>query len=241
MVGTTWLDLDAQRANIQLIETETDRQVWSEPFELNRGHNGAINRLAARIARLVTIQVRTAESRLPLPAKVEAGHYALQGRALHETERGRNSTREAQSLFKEALELDANSVSALQGFATTRLIQVHNVWIPWDSGLRPDRREHTIERLIKLDPRNASGHYLRASLLRALDEPDKAIASLEYALSLNPNYFAAHAELGRVKIDAGRAHEAIGHIRGGHPADPGGTKHSRPVFLGGYGCPAHLR
>ena len=124
------------------------------------------------------------------------------------------STREAQSLFKKALQLDANSVSALQGFATTRLVQVHNGWIPWDE--RPSaliEAEEAIERLVKLDPGNAAGHYLRASLLRALGLPDKAIASLHYALSLNPNYFAAHAELGRVKIDAGRAHELIAHIR----------------------------
>ena len=87
------------------------------------------HRTAARIARLLIIQVRTAESGLPLPAKVEAGHYALLGRALHETERGPESTRKAQSLFKKALQLDANSVPALQGFATTKLIQVHNGWI----------------------------------------------------------------------------------------------------------------
>src|SRR6185295_16973215 len=119
------LDRDVQRANVQLIETETDRQLWSEPFERNLGQNGAINRLAVRIARLLIIQVRNAESRRSLPAKVEAGHYALQGRALHETERGPKSTSEAQSLFKKALKLDANSIPALQGFATTRLIQVH--------------------------------------------------------------------------------------------------------------------
>ena len=69
-----------------------------------------------------------------------------------------------------------------------------------------------IERLVKLDPRNAAGHYLRASLWLALGEVDGAITSLEYSLSLNPTYFAAHAELGRIKIDAGRAHESIGHI-----------------------------
>ena len=214
VVGTTWLDLDVQRVNIQFIETETDRQIWSEPFELNRGQNGAINRMAARIARLLVIQVRTAESGRPLPAKVEAGHYALQGWALHDSERGRNSTREAESLFKKALELDPNSVPALQGFAITKLIQVHNVWIPWEQ--HPSaliEADETIERLIKLDPRNASGHYLRASLLRALGEVDKAIGSLEYALSLNPNYFPAHAELGRIKIDAGRAHETASHIQ----------------------------
>jgi DNA-binding winged helix-turn-helix (wHTH) protein/tetratricopeptide (TPR) repeat protein len=213
VVGTTWPDGEVQRANVQLIEVETERQVWSEPFEINRGHNGAVNRLAVRIARLIVIQVRTAESRRPLPANIEAGHYVLQGRALHETERGAKSTREAQALFKKALQLDANSVTALQGFAITKLIQVHNAWIPWEQRASAlIEAEEAIERLVKLDPGNASGHHLRASLLRALGQPDRAIASLEHALSLNPNYFAAHAELGRVKIDAGRAHGAIGHI-----------------------------
>ena len=213
-MGTTWLDRDVQRANIQLIEAETDRQLWSEPFEFNWGQSSAINRMAARIARLLIIQVRTAESRRPLPTKLEAGHYVLQGRALHETERGPRSTSEAHSLFKKALELDENSVVALQGFATTRLIQVHNVWISWEQ--RPTalvEASDAIERLVKLDPSNAAGHYLRASLLRAHGEPERAIASLRHALSLNPNYYPAHAELGRIKIEAGRAHEAIGHIQ----------------------------
>jgi DNA-binding winged helix-turn-helix (wHTH) protein/tetratricopeptide (TPR) repeat protein len=212
--GTMLPDRDVQRANIRLIETETDQQIWSEPFEFKPGQSDAVNRVAARIARSLIIHVRTAESRRPLPAKVEAGHYALQGRALHETERSRNSTREAQSLFKQALELDVNSVPALQGFAITRLVQVHNAWIPWEERqFAMSEADDAIERLIKLDPRNAPGHYLRASLLRARGEVDMAIASLNHALSLNPNYFAAHAELGRIKIEAGRAHESVGHIQ----------------------------
>jgi tetratricopeptide (TPR) repeat protein len=68
------------------------------------------------------------------------------------------------------------------------------------------------DRLIKLDPRNAAGHVIRGSMLRAVGEVDKAIASLEYALALNPNFNAAHAELGLAKIDAGLAHQSIGHI-----------------------------
>ena len=213
VVGTTWLDVP-RACQFQLIEAETDRLIWSEPFELNREQSGAINRVAAQIARKLIIQVRTAESRRPLPVTLKAGHYVLQGRALHETERGPQSTRKAQSLFKKALQLDPNSVSALQGFATTRMVQVHNAWIPWNE--RPSaliEAEEAIERLVKLDPGDAPGHYLRASLLRAHGLPDKAIASLHYALSLNPNYLAAHAELGRIKIDAGRAHESIAHIR----------------------------
>jgi DNA-binding winged helix-turn-helix (wHTH) protein/tetratricopeptide (TPR) repeat protein len=214
VVGTTWLERNVQRANIQLIETETNRQLWSEPFEFDRGQSSAINRVAARIARLLIIQVRTAESQRPLPAELEAGHYVLQGRALHETERGPKSTTEAHSLFKKALQLNGDSIVALQGFATTRLIQVHNMWVPWEQ--HPTalvEAGDAIERLVQLDAGNAAGHYLRASLLRARGEPDRAIASLQHALSLNPNYYPAHAELGRIKIDAGRAHEAIGHIQ----------------------------
>ena len=240
VAGTTWLDRGVERANIQLIETETGRQIWSEPFELNRERNGAINRAAAQIARLLIIHVRTAESRRPLPERAEAGHYVLQGRALHESERGPQSTREAQSLFKKALQLDANSVSALQGFATTRLIQALNAWIPWDElPTALSEADEAIERLVKLDPGNAVGHYLRALLLRALGLPDRAIASLQYALSLNPNFFAAHAELGRVKIDAGRAHE----FDRAHPrsprAEPPRSQHARLVLLDGPRCPAH--
>jgi TolB-like protein len=180
VVGTTWLDRDVQRAHIRLVEAETDRQIWSEPFELNQGQNNAINRLAVRIARLLIIQVRTAESQRSLPAKVEAGHYALLGRALHETERGPKSTREAQSFFMKALALDPSSFSALQGFATTKVVQIHNGWIPWEQRASAlIEAGDAIERLVKLDPRNAAGHYLRASLFRAHGEPHKSIASLE--------------------------------------------------------------
>jgi DNA-binding winged helix-turn-helix (wHTH) protein/tetratricopeptide (TPR) repeat protein len=213
VIGTTWSGPVGQRASIQLIETEANQQIWSESFDLHYGQNGAFNRTAARIARLLIIQMQTAESQLPLPVKPETGHYALLGRALYDTERGPDSTRKAQSLFEKALALDANSVPGLLGLAETKLIQIHNAWIPVEQ--RPSAlidAGDAIERLVKLDPRNAAGHTLRASLWRARGDVDKAIPSLEYALLLNPNYYGAHAQLGRIKIDAGRAHEALGHI-----------------------------
>ena len=213
VVGTTWLENGIERASIQLIETGTDQQLWSEPFELSSERSGGINRVAVQIARLLIVHVRTAESRRPLPETIEAGHYVLKGRALHETERDPQSTREAQSLFTNALRLDQDSVSGLQGYATTKLVQVHNGWLPFAQlPTALVEADEAIERLIKLDPENAVGHYLRASLLRARGSPDRAIASLTYSLSLNPTFFATHAELGRIKIDAGRAHESIAHI-----------------------------
>jgi DNA-binding winged helix-turn-helix (wHTH) protein/TolB-like protein/Flp pilus assembly protein TadD len=213
VTGTTWADTMGQRASIQLIETDTKRQIWSESFDFHYGQKVAFNRTAARIARLVIIEIQAAESQLPLPATPEAGHYALLGWAAYDTERGRNTTFEAQSLFQKALALDVNSVPGLLGLASTKLLQIHNGWI--SAQQRPSaliEASDLIERLVKLDPRNAAGHQLRASLSRALGDTDKAIASLEYALLLNPNYFGVHAELARIKIDVGQARESFAHI-----------------------------
>lgn len=213
VTGTSWADTGGQRANVRLVETDTNRQVWSESFDLDRGQNGIFNRVPARIARLLVIQIQAAESRLPLPASPEAGHYALLGRTVYEAERGPDGTRKAQALFEKALNLDADSVPALQGFAITKVAQALNAWIAADRRLSTlAEASEVIDRSIRLDPRNAAGHVVRAAISRALGEVDKAIASLEYALSLNPNFYAAHSELAAAKIAAGRAPEAFRHI-----------------------------
>src|SRR5262249_31514550 len=41
LIGTTWVDFVGERASIQLIETETNRQIWSESFDLSHGQNGS--------------------------------------------------------------------------------------------------------------------------------------------------------------------------------------------------------
>ena len=92
--------------------------------------------------------------------------------------------------------------------------QVRNGWIPsdqWQAALA--QAGDAIQRIIRYDPNNVEGHYLRGSLLREHGDVDQSIAAFEYLLSLNPNHAMAQAHLGRIKIDAGRADEAFGHIK----------------------------
>jgi tetratricopeptide (TPR) repeat protein len=214
VLGTTWLERDIQHGNVRLVESSTEGQVWSEPFEFAPGEAGALNRTAARTARLVIVQLRTAESRRPLPANPEAGHFALLGNNFRESHRGSKSALEAESLFEKALAIDPNSIRALQGYAETRIAQVRNGWIPaeqWPAALA--QAKGAIERTIRYDPNNVQGHYLRGALLCEVGDVDQAIATFEYVLSLNPSYAMAQAHLGRIKIDAGRADEAIEHLK----------------------------
>ena len=183
-----------------------------------------VERLAARIARLIAFHVGTLESRRPLPERPEAGNFVILGRAILESERGSRVTRDAQAYFEKALALDPDSIFALQGLAAIKIDQIRNGWIPWDH--RPvalHQAEAAIERIIKLDHRNVGAHWLRGFLLRERGEVDHAIAALEHALSLNPNFSLALAELGRTKIDAGRAREGLQNIEEAiriSPTDP---------------------
>jgi adenylate cyclase len=222
--GTTWLDGGTARINVQLIEAPTNRQIWGAAFESESPQPNGINWLAARIARELTVQVRAAEFRRPLPQIPEAGHFVLQGRALLESERDAKRTREAQVLFEIALKMDPNNIHALQGYARTKLNQVLSGSLPLEQ--RPAalaQVEAAIDRIIAQDNRMPAAHLLRGSLLMARGDVDDAIAAFEFALSINPNYRVAHAELGRAKIYAGFAHEALKHINDAiqlSPTDP---------------------
>jgi len=213
-----------RQVNVQLIEAQTGRQLWGEPFEYAPVQHGAQNLLATRIARMLAVQVRTAESRRPLPANPQAGHFAMLGRVLLESERGSERNRQARELFEKGLALDPNSVPSLLGYARTRVDTVLNGWVPPEqrAGLLKEA-ERAIEHMISMDARNVGAHLLRGVLLRAKGDHDHAIASLERALALNPNYYFAHAELGRAKIEAGRAGETATHIERAlelSPTDP---------------------
>jgi tetratricopeptide (TPR) repeat protein len=206
-------DGDAVRVDVQFIEADTSRQLWAEPFAYAPGEPGAQNRTAARIARLVTERLLAAESKRPLPTAPEAGHYAILGRALWSRERDAKVVLEAMALFKKGLELDPNSVPALQGYARAKISAVLSRWAPDDQRARwLDDAEAAIDRVIAQRRRSYGAYRLRGSLFRARGQWEKAIKAFERALDLNSDYAEARAELGRIKIELGLPEEAIADI-----------------------------
>jgi DNA-binding winged helix-turn-helix (wHTH) protein/TolB-like protein len=122
--GITWQHQNIQHANIELIENDTSTQVWAESFAFGLDEARAQNLMAARIAREIAVSVRSAENRRPLPKTPAAGHYALQGFALIESEQGSQLSLPAQTLFEKALALDENFEWALHGVARIKINMV---------------------------------------------------------------------------------------------------------------------
>jgi DNA-binding winged helix-turn-helix (wHTH) protein/TolB-like protein len=226
-LGSVRRDSQGRHINMQLVEAESGRAVWAEPFVYNPDEAQAQSRLAARIARTLQAQILRAESRRPLPAQPEAGHYVILGRANMTGERTMASSQEAMDYFDKARALDPKSVPALQGGARIRVNRVLNRWVPkeeWDGLL--DAAEDAIKRAMSLEPGDPGMHVLRGAYLRARNKDAEAIKAFERSLELLPGYPLALAELGRAKIEVGLAHKSVEHILEAmslSPKDPYGS------------------
>jgi DNA-binding winged helix-turn-helix (wHTH) protein/TolB-like protein len=225
-LGSIRRDSDGRHLNMQLIEAESGRAVWAEPFVYDPGDPKAQSRVAIGIARMLLAQILRAESRRPLPARPEAGHYVILGRA-HMTGERAMAASKAMAYFDKARALDPDSVPALQGGARVRVNNVLNRWQPKEEwGRLLDEAEDAIKRAMTLEGADAGMHVLRGAYLRARNKDAEAIKAFERALELYPNYPLALAELGRAKIEVGLAHETVGHIREAmsvSPKEPFGT------------------
>ena len=211
VLGIVRREGDTRQANIQLVEAETGRPVWAQPYAFPASEMQSL--IAVRIARSLGAQILRAESQLPLPVSPEAGHFVILGRYHMMGEWNVERNQQAIGYFNRAHALDPNSVSALQGYARTRVNHVGNRWAPEEQlEVLLSEAEIATNRAVTLDPRDPGLHVLRGAYLRVRGKYAEAVAAFEHAIHLNSTYPLAHGELGRAKIDVGRAGEALPHI-----------------------------
>lgn len=180
--------------------------MWSQP-RARRQLLAASALLAVAAAGLGIMLARTTAA--PAPHE-QAAHYAILGRALIDREHTADAAKQALVLFDKALALDPHSMLALLGYARVMIADVTDGWAPREEhAARLRQAEVAIDRAIALDPKHARAYMLRGFLWRARDNPDRALASFQHALTLEPGYAWARAEAGRTKIELGRAEDAI--------------------------------
>jgi DNA-binding winged helix-turn-helix (wHTH) protein/TolB-like protein len=210
LIGSVRRDENDIHANVRLIEAETGRQLWAQPFQYRAAEH---RRTVVRIASLLGLRLTQIESQRPLPEQPEAAHYNIMGTAILTNERDEVANDQARALFEKAISLNPSFVPALTSYALTEITSVQYGWAPPNEiKSRLDKAEEAVERAIKVAPRNALAYYRRAQLLRARGDIEGAIAAADHALTMNPNFAPVIADRGRNKIDLGLAHEAIPQI-----------------------------
>jgi TolB-like protein len=174
------------RINAQLIDAETDSQLWAERFDRDTDDLSALqNEITNRIRNTVNLEVIDKEAARPTEHP-DALDYILRGHAAMLKVRTPENLRKAVNLFEHALSLDPQSVEAQTRLAS---VLVHRVTLYMTDSAAVDlaRAEGLIDQSLGASPRLSFAHYVKGTVLRMQNRWEEATLEFETALSLEPN------------------------------------------------------
>src|ERR1700688_3121816 len=211
------------RVIAQLIEAQSDRQLWSKRYERELQDVLTMqDELAREIAGEIRIKF-TPEKRtsMPSPRLINpAAHDAyLRGRFLW-TRRTEPELNKAKEYFTQAITADPNYAPAYSGLADTYF------YLGYAWGHMPPREAIPLAKAaalkaIQLDDNAAEGHTSHG-IVKTMGEWDfpGAEQELKRAIALNPNYATAHHVYAVVLGALGRNDDAIAEMRKAVEVDP---------------------
>jgi TolB-like protein/Tfp pilus assembly protein PilF len=209
------------RVNIELIDPATRLPVWTTRIEHDGADRyGVLDEIVGRLARelqfeLITIEAERRLNDSDADALVARGWAALFNITPE-------SYRQAESLFRQALERDPQSLSAQIGMGAYHA-RIGALLLDNDTlGHRAKARD-LLQDAIRRDPRSSAAHFYLGLALKISPTYQEAIEEFENAIELNPSFPAAHVHIGDALAQTGRPAEGLEHIKYGirlSPRDP---------------------
>jgi TolB-like protein/Tfp pilus assembly protein PilF len=207
------------RINTQLVQAETDKQLWAHSYQRELKDVLQLQgELAHDIAEQIKIKVTPQEQlRLAATRTVEPGSHEAYLRGLYHLNKGTEENyRDARNDFEEAIALDPNYAPAYAGLADYF----------WSTDELPPRtampwaRENVLKALA-LDDGLADAHKTLASI-KFYGDWDWVGAENEFkrALALDPSYSEGHRMYSVYLSAMGRSEDASGEIQTAQRLDP---------------------
>jgi DNA-binding SARP family transcriptional activator/TolB-like protein len=216
IAGHIQADDGAPRIDVQLVDTASRTNLWSDHLHRERGEPTLVADESARgIARMIAIQIdrlgvlrvgAKPASQLTAEELVARGYLALQ----------RGSTREnlsdAMASFDEALQRDPRYQPARLASARVRIIAVMNFI---DFGPLPnlDEIEHFLNDTLRRAPNSVSALYSLALLQKYHRQYEASLRLLQRCLEINPSFLPAQGQIGDILVRTGHPQEALEHIQ----------------------------
>lgn len=199
------------RINTQLVDTESQRQIWAIRYDEPIGDLFDVqDKIARQIVQALSVKVSDIEKRRVFAqtrARFPAYDLNLQAQALLNT-LSRAENFEARELFRRSIDLDSSYSPAYAGLGWTHFNAVLYGWTDSpESELQ--NAEQLARKAIALDETCVDGHRLLAGLHLQRRQHHLAILELERAIAINPNDADSHAEQGITFVYAGRLEAAI--------------------------------
>ena len=212
------------RITAQLIDAVTGGHLWADRYDRDLTDIFEVqDDVTRRIVDALKVTLSPAEkARLAdsETSNIDAYDCFLRGREfLLGKNKNRETFEESLKFFTRALELDPNYSQAYAGLSWAHMFDYHNRWSD-DPDNSLQLAKHNAEQAIEKDPNEPLARF--AASLAAMFEKDldRAKSEVDIALSLNPNFALAYANLGTIRTYSGQPLEAIPAIEHAMRLDP---------------------
>ncbi len=201
------------RISVQLTETESSSQIWSERYDRELTDIFAIqDEITESLVGCLAPELFAAEHarlRRRTPGSLDAWECFV--RALHlYGQQSQSSSSQAIELLEQAIELDPDYSQALGLYATTLTWRAIQRWEPFEQSI--NKAKVAADRAILADTNDPWASIGRGYVSTAARESNMAIMNYGRAVDLSPNFAYAHGLLGVANAYAGNSDLAIIHI-----------------------------
>jgi TolB-like protein/thioredoxin-like negative regulator of GroEL len=211
---------DQVRITAQLINTRTGTHEWSETYDR---HIGDVLKLQDAIAAAVVRELQltvTSEYRSSRTTLKSADAYDLVLRGRHEADRfDKEGLEEAVRLFQQALDRDPTSADAAAGLAHAYFnLGAYGLLAP---AVAYEQSRRAVTNVLKLDPRNASAHWILGGIHLDYDwNWTAADQDYQQVAALAPGSWDALQGKAWLSLVLGRWDEGLSQIRAALAQDP---------------------
>ena len=199
------------RITAQLVEAEGRTHLWADRYDRNLIDLFAVqDEITHRIVATVAPELLEAEMqrvRRKEPGTLGAWECAMRAQ-WHLARMTREDVAEAIRLAAQATALDPDTTLGLNIAAFAHLYAIAYGWEP-SVAQQVMAAYQSASKAVALDSRDAASHTALAACEAFIGRPNDAIARLQLALDLNPNFAWAHGNLGFALACLGRGDEAV--------------------------------
>ena len=204
------------RVTAQLLEAPTDRHIWAETYDRDRGDVLKLQEeVAGAIAQQVRAQITPAQQEeMSRASAVNPAAYDayIQGRLYFTTEYTKPaSLRKAQHLFEDAIREDPDFALAYAGLADTYVYLAYDGAMPKEQAYEAAKK--LVAKAMELDDSVGETWDTLGALKWSFDwDWDAADRAFSRAIALSPSYSCAHEDRAIFLAFLGRRSEALAEI-----------------------------
>ena len=210
------------RVTAQLIDSNTERHLWSSRYDKDLEDIFAIQSdIAEQVARSLALELLPDErSDLGKKATSDMDAYLLFMKGRHHSNLATKQDKEkAIKYYRAAVELDPDFALAYAGISQSYHILGDKNWLPPEQAY-PRMKENAI-RAVEIDPGLSEGHAaLAAEYMHYEWKWQDSEREFKRAIELNPSYAPAYSQYGNLLALTGRYVEALENDKRGYELDP---------------------